>query len=310
MATGIVSIAAAEQHFPVLALLLGVLAAAVFLWISIRIGMQLRRPAALGDDPDIALRSFSFVAACAVLAARWHTDSALLAWTLGALAVGAWASLATYALFALRRRSTVELRAHARGAWLLASVACQALAVTAAELAHRTAPALLLDVALAYWTLGLVTYIALAALILARAIADRRPPHSPDSWILMGALAIATLAASTITAAGSAMRHAEWTPTLTRHATTALWVLASALIPALVSTQARCLIRSLHEHPARWAAVFPLGMYSVATASLTTQLHVTALHHIATVFFWIALAAWALSAAGPKHHPPPRSPSR
>jgi tellurite resistance protein TehA-like permease len=310
MATGIVSIAAAEQRFPVLALLLGVLAAAVFLLISIRFGVQLWRPAALVGEPDVALRSFSFVAACAVLVARWHTDSVLLAWTLGTVAVGAWAGLATYALFALRRRSIVELRAHACGAWLLASVACQALAVTAADLAGRTAPALLLDIAVAYWTLGLVTYIALATLILRRAIADRRPPQTPDSWILMGALAIATLAASTITAADRAMRSAEWTPTLTRNATIALWVMASALIPALVSTQARRLIRSLHEHPARWAAVFPLGMYSVATASLTIQLHVTALHHIATVFFWIALAAWALSAAGLKRHAPPRSPSR
>jgi hypothetical protein len=34
--------------------------------------------AALFRDPDVALRSFSFVAACAVLAARWHSDSALL----------------------------------------------------------------------------------------------------------------------------------------------------------------------------------------------------------------------------------------
>jgi hypothetical protein len=78
MATGIVSIAAAEQHFPVLALLLGVLAAALFELINITIGTQLQAAAALLRDPDVALRSFSFVAACAVLAARWHSDSALL----------------------------------------------------------------------------------------------------------------------------------------------------------------------------------------------------------------------------------------
>jgi tellurite resistance protein TehA-like permease len=310
MATGIVSIAAAEQHFPVLALLLGVLAAAVFLLLSIRVGMRLRRRGVLLRDPDAALRSFSFVAACAVLAARWHSDSPLLAWTLGIVAAGAWVILAMNALIALHRHPRVELRRHARGAWLLASVACQALAITTANLADRASPALLLDIALAFWTLGLASYVALATLILGRALADRCPPQTPDSWILMGALAIATLAASTIAEAGGAPHHTELTTTLTRHAMTALWVLASASIPALVATQARRLIPSLHQHPARWAAVFPLGMYSVTTANLTPDLHGTALHVIAIIFFWIALAAWTLCAAGLTLHIPGRSHGR
>ncbi|MGB6165056.1 MAG: hypothetical protein WCF33_11525 [Pseudonocardiaceae bacterium] len=74
MATGIVSIAAADQQYRVIALILGVLAAAAFTLLTVIVSARVARsPAAFSRqlrDPDVALRSFAFVAACGVLAAE------------------------------------------------------------------------------------------------------------------------------------------------------------------------------------------------------------------------------------------------
>jgi tellurite resistance protein TehA-like permease len=300
MATGVVSIAADDQHYPALGLPFGVLAGAVFVLVTVaaveRVWRTRHRPAGLPRRPDRVLRWFSLAAACAVLAARWRTGPWPLVWTLSIASAAAWAVLIWPALVTLGTRSIAELREWARGNWLLASVACQSQAVTAADLAHGAAARPLLDLALACWLLGLISYLALATLITARAITDRRLLVAPDAWILMGALAIATLAASTITTAGRARRH-DWTAALTHPAAPLLWALASAWIPVLAAAQARYLPRALCSHPARWAAVFPLGMYSVATAALAPQLHVSALRCIALVSFWIALTACSVSTA-------------
>ena len=49
---------------------------------------------------------------------------------------------------------------------------------------------------------------------------------------------------------------------------------------------------------ARWSFVFPLGMYGVASHVLGSADAYSALRDVGTVFFWIALAAWLLTAAG------------
>jgi Voltage-dependent anion channel len=93
MATGIVSIAAVDQQYHVIALILGVLAAA-FALLTVMVGARVARaPAAFGRqlrDPDVALRSFTFVAACGVLATELGQGQGLLAWSLGAAALIAW----------------------------------------------------------------------------------------------------------------------------------------------------------------------------------------------------------------------------
>jgi tellurite resistance protein TehA-like permease len=50
--------------------------------------------------------------------------------------------------------------------------------------------------------------------------------------------------------------------------------------------------------PGWWSVVFPLGMYSVATATLSQVLALPAvLDAVASAFAWIALAAWAATFA-------------
>jgi tellurite resistance protein TehA-like permease len=302
MATGIVSIAAEDQHDPALGLPLGVLASAVFVLVTVA-AVELfwrnrDRSACSLCQPDRVLRWFSLVAACAVLAARWRTGPTPVVYALSGAAAAAWAVLTVPVLITLCSRSITQLRENARGAWLLASVACQSLAITAADLAGGAATRRpMLDMALACWLLGLVSYLTLTTLIIARAVSDRRLPVGPDAWILMGAVSIATLAAATITAAGGAPLR-DWTATLTRPAAVVLWTLASAWIPVLLAAQARYLLLALWSHSARWAAVFPLGMYSVATSSLAGQFHLAALRCIALAASWIALTACAVASAG------------
>lgn len=300
MATGIVSIAAEDQHYPALALPLGVLASAEFVLVTVaalELAWRSRdRSACRLGQPDRVLRWFTLTAACAVLAARWRTGPTPVVYALSGAAAFAWAAVAGPALITLSSRSIPQLRQRAAGAWLLASVACQSLAITGADLARGPAARPLLDLAVAWWLLGLLSYLTLTALIIARAVTERRLPVAPDAWILMGALAIATLAAATITAVGRASRP-DWTTTLTLPAAPVLWMLATAWIPPLFATQARHLLRALLSHPGRWAAVFPFGMYSVATATLAGQVHRTALRGIAVAAFWIALTACLVATA-------------
>ena len=49
---------------------------------------------------------------------------------------------------------------------------------------------------------------------------------------------------------------------------------------------------------ARRSSVFPLGMYGVASRVLGSADGLPELRTIGTVFFWRALAAWTLTAAG------------
>jgi Voltage-dependent anion channel len=51
-----------------------------------------------------------------------------------------------------------------------------------------------------------------------------------------------------------------------------------------------------------WAAVFPLGMYSVATGQLAVTLDLHPLESLAGIAFWAALGAWSLTTAAAACH--------
>jgi tellurite resistance protein TehA-like permease len=310
MATGIVSVAAADHQYDVIAFILSVLAAATFALLTMMIGAHVvRAPAAFGRqlrDPDVALRSFTFVAACGVLAVGLGIGQALPVWSLGAAALAAWSGLIPAAIIDLRSRPIEELRDHAHGAWLLASVGTQSLAISAARLAHGAAAGPLLLLALSWWMLGLIGYLAVAWLIVWRALATPFAPEelTPDSWILMGGLAIATLTGDHILAAGPATAGLNWLSSLARPTTLTLWIMASAWIPLLMYAQiwhATQCAAALHYDYAWWAIVFPLGMYSAATFSLAVDLRIPALRTVSLVFFWFGMTAWLLVALGLLH---------
>jgi tellurite resistance protein TehA-like permease len=55
-----------------------------------------------------------------------------------------------------------------------------------------------------------------------------------------------------------------------------------------------------------WGAVFPLGMYAVCTLKLAREFDLPFLAPVGEVFAWVALAAWAATAAGLVRHLVPR----
>jgi tellurite resistance protein TehA-like permease len=149
----------------------------------------------------------------------------------------------------------------------------------------------------------MVLYLAVTGLIAWRAVANPVGPDevTPDSWILMGALAITALAGDHILTAARTLRApaglAGWTGPVTHGA----WVLASLWIPVLLYAQvwrADQVAGSLRYQSAWWAAVFPLGMYSATCGATAIELHLHSLQTVSLVFFWIACTVWTLVAAG------------
>jgi tellurite resistance protein TehA-like permease len=306
MATGIVAIAGYDHGYWRLGIALSTIAVVAFAALAmglLRLVATARRQLiARARDPDATLPAFTFVAACAVLGVRFN-DRLAVGEVLGALALAAWLVLVRLALVAAGSRSTADLRQHARGRWLLPSVATQGLAITAADLAVGVHVPALVIIATVAWILGVVLYLAVTGLIARRALANLLRPDevTPDSWILMGALAITALAGDHILTAARTLPGPAGLLHWTGPVTLGAWVLASLWIPVLLYAQlwrADQLAGSLRYQSAWWAAVFPLGMYSSASAATATDLRMHSLQTVSLVFFWIACTVWALVAAG------------
>lgn len=121
-----------------------------------------------------------------------------------------------------------------------------------------------------------------------------------DHWITGGALAICTVACDGCATALRATDTARGlAPTLDALAVILL-VAALAWVPALVAGEiARPRLR---YHVARWATVFPLGMYTAAAFQTGVGEGPRALTDLADGWVWVALAVWAAVAlAGARH---------
>jgi len=75
------------------------------------------------------------------------------------------------------------------------------------------------------------------------------------------------------------------------------WATGTWWIPMLLVLEVwQHLIRRspLHYDPLYWGAVFPLGMYSLATKQMAAALGLPFLAPLASAFFAVALAAWTI----------------
>jgi tellurite resistance protein TehA-like permease len=309
MATGVVAVAADDHAYPWLAIPLGWIAVAALIVLAGGLLVKVARVphTAVGQisDPDVALRLFTSVAACAVLGVRF-IDFEWAVWVLGISALAAWLLLVPIAARDVSSRPREDLRDHAHGAWLLASVATAGLATTAADLATMRHSRGLLITGAAFWLLGLVFYLAVAWLLAYRAAAAPIVPEfvTPDSWILMGALAISALAGDHLLRTTQALDDVRAITDWVHPTTFAVWAIATAWIPVLLYAEIWRIDQrtgSLHYADVWWAAVFPLGMYSAATAATARRFDIPALTTVSLVFFWVAFTAWSLVATGLIH---------
>lgn len=309
MATGILSVAAADHGYRDLDAGLSLVAAAAFVVLGlgfvIRAATHLSRVVRPTRDPDVALRMFTFVAACTVLAG--HPGRApVAAWLLSGLAVAGWVVLVPLAVADLTSCRLAYLRDQAHGAWLLPSVATSGMAGTLAQLAASARSPLLLVGAAVGVLLAIVTYLAVASLIIWRSLSQPLTPDRipPDSWILMGALAIAALACSRILTAVQVLGAPAALGQAARILMFALWAAASVWVPALLYGQiwrSDHMLGTLHYERAWWSAVFPLGMYATASWATGAGPGMARLATISLVFFWVAFTAWVLVAMGLIH---------
>jgi tellurite resistance protein TehA-like permease len=227
------------------------------------------------EDLDVPLQLFTFVAACAVVGARLQWSAVAHA-TLGIAAALAWLGLAALTVQLVWRHRWIGLRDRARGGWELASVATSGLSILAADSGYPW-------LAVALLALSVCVYGLMTGLVIWRAGHDPTAAElmQPDIWILMGGVAIATLAGDHIHKAGLEE---------IRPVTIVTWAVASLWIPPLV-------VVSVWVRAGNWwAAVFPLGMYSSATFATARETGWRWLTTVSLVFFWIAFAAWIIVA--------------
>lgn len=293
MATGILSVAARNHHYHWLSDSLGVLTTAGLL-VLVLLALARRPPWDL-RDPDVTLRLFTFVAACAVLDSRLVAHPMVVR-GLGMVALAAWLVLVGLSVRNMAARDWTALRGRAHGAWELASVGTSGLAIISAQVAWHTGDRGWLAGAVGVWTLAIFIYVLMAWLILWRTVIERtdQAGFEPDDWILMGAMAIATLAGDTIVAVAPG-----WLAGPVRAVTVVTWAVATGWIPPLIYF----VLHRVNRRPSVlqftgvwWALVFPLGMYSVATDAMAAELRVPALATVSLVFFWNALTVWLIVA--------------
>jgi tellurite resistance protein TehA-like permease len=313
MATGIVAIAAHLQAHDALAQGFAVASAigwCVLLVLTIaRLALHGRRVLEDLGDHARAPGFFTAVAATAVLGSECAVFERGVGWVqaLGAVAAVLWLLL-TYAIFTALtvRRDKPPLQRGINGTWLLAVVATQAMAVLAAVLAARLPQPARLQLnfaALSLWLLGGTVYVWLISLIFYRYTFLPFEPGDlgPAYWINMGAMAISTLAGSLLVLAAPQAPMLQAMLPFLKGFSVLYWATGSWWIPLLVALAVWRYV--LRRFPVRfdagyWGAVFPLGMYSVATHELATALQLAFLLPVATAFFWLALLAWATVFAG------------
>lgn len=287
MAAGIIAVAARENGLGPLAAGFGVAAAALYV-VLLACGAALpgRVRVAL-SDPGSGFTVLTVVAATNVLAG-------LVGGTVGDVLL----SLAVLALLVLGRPLVLRARRWphrtARGNWLLAVVALQSVVVVVAVL--RLAP-LAVPAELA-WCAGLALYGVIAGWLLAR-LRNRLAAEefTPDWWILMGALAISALAGASLL---TDLRGAAPLATPLRVLTVAALAVGGLAIPVLAVLDARRLLRTPARwyEPARWAMVFPLGMWSAASAAVAALVGWPALRPLSLALLACAITAWAGTTVG------------
>ena len=315
MATGIVSIAGHLLGWPRLArALLDVnlpAYATLVVLTAARLVLYPRRLAADFADHARGSGYFTTVAGTGVLGSQcllvagWR----LTAEALFATALALWA-VVMYSFFTavIVREVKPTLEEGINGAWLLATVATQSVALLALALRDPFGwpEEAVAFGALVFFLIGCMLYLAIITLIFYRftflplATAALTPPY----WISMGAVAITTLAGSTLLLARERSPLLLELGPFLKGFTLFFWATGTWWIPLLVLLGVwRHVVRRhpLAYDPQYWGMVFPLGMYAAATRRLSEALPYAPLASIASVFFVVAVAAWTATFLGLLH---------
>ncbi len=310
MATGIVCIGAQLKGFTLLATVLFWLAV---LFYVVLVGLTAWRLVSFRretsedfHDPARAFGFFTFIAATNVLGASLvGTGHTVVAAVLLAVAALTWLVLGYVipwtSVLGNKRRPMLDT---ANGTWFIWVVASQSIAVVAAGLepVYEGQREWLAILAILAWSVGVVLYAATAVFVALRVMLyPLRPEHlDPPYWVAMGAVAITIVAGARIVEMEEAPM-IDVTRDLVAGMSVVFWAFATWLIPVLLA--AGVWRHGLHRiplvyQPTLWSMVFPLGMYAVAGMYLGEANHLPVVEAIGASWFWVALLAWVLVAAG------------
>lgn len=267
-----------------------------------------RHSAALWQDlisPRSVFSFFTVVAASDVLGVamnlRGLATIALLFWL---FALTTWTMLIYFSFGVLTFLNSAQGANVVHGGWLIAIVGTESLVVLGAAVAPtlgEAAPSVFVLMHL-LWGVGLGLYGIFIALFAYRIFFfDVEPDDvTPLLWVVMGAAAISTNAGSTLILTESDIPFLLSMRPFIDGVTLLMWGWATWWIPLL-------LLFGFWKHvirkapvaytPMLWSFVFPLGMYGLASLRLSLASEFTPLRTVAAAMVWIALAAWAITAA-------------
>jgi len=264
---------------------------------------------AVKDDllnPRMVFSYFTLVAATDIvgllLHSHGHTQLAFTCWIIAFLAWSSLLYLAFSVLTFLSHETNVNI---VHGGWLITIVGTQSLVLLGSTLAPdfgEYAMYMMVEVYM-LWGLGLIFYGIFVTLFCYRIFFLEIKPQdaSPLIWVIMGAAAISANAGTSLLTQDSYLPFLAAQRPFVDGVTLMIWSWATWWIPMLLLFGVWKHVTNklpLQYEPVMWSAVFPLGMYTVASARLGLAAEFMPLQWISQLMIWVALTAWLFALFG------------
>tara|TARA_R110001592_G_scaffold65716_1_gene201711 strand:+ start:22606 stop:23616 length:1011 start_codon:yes stop_codon:yes gene_type:complete len=310
MATGIISIGLKHLEFELLSTVFAVVAFSAWIILLLLCGLRLYKysKAIITDltSPRMVFSYFTLVAATDIvgmLAHDWgYTNFAISCWFIAFISWCLLLYLAFSVLTFMSHENNVNIM---HGGWLITIVGTQSLVLLGIKIAPELgeyAHYMMLEVHM-LWGLGLCLYGIFVTLFCYRIFfLNLRPEHlSPLLWVVMGAAAISANAGTSLIEIENQVAFLAVQKPFIDGITLMIWSWATWWIPllALFGVWKHGINHLPFQYEASvWSMVFPLGMYTVASARIGQVAEFPPMIWIAQIMIVFALIAWSLSIKG------------